>query len=235
MPLNPAVILRERLTIILRERLTVILRERSDRRIFFLGEILQRCSKACSGVLVLVELISLLSLCNSHSPAQSLPSDTAAARLKQPVDSMAVISGHRDSTRLLETKSPWLAVGLSAAVPGLGQIYDKSYWKVPLIWGLGGYWVYEWIHLNTNYKDFRDQYARSIKPSQPNGNGQYLLLRDFYRDERDKFAWYLGGLYLLNLVDAYVGASLYDFDVGPDLTADGRIVPRVRASIRIGF
>ena len=134
-----------------------------------------------------------------------------------------------------ETKSPWRAVGFSAVIPGLGQIYNTSYWKVPLIWGLGGYWVYEWIHLNSSYKDYRDQYGNSVTPALPNGNGQFLLLRDFYRDERDKFAWYLGGLYLLNLVDAYVGASLYDFDVSPDLTADGRVVPRVRASIHIGF
>ncbi|OLD79617.1 MAG: hypothetical protein AUI33_02560 [Ignavibacteria bacterium 13_1_40CM_2_61_4] len=120
-------------------------------------------------------------------------------------------------------------------MPGLGQIYNQTYWKVPLIWGLGGYWIYEWIHLNDNYKDFRAQYSNSITPANQAGDHLLLTLRDFYRDERDKFAWYLGALYLLNLVDAYVGASLYDFDVSPDLTADGRIVPRVTASLHFSF
>ena len=133
------------------------------------------------------------------------------------------------------TKDPWLAVGLSAAVPGLGQIYNKNYWKVPVLWGFGGYWVYEWIHLNNTYKDFRDQYSRSITQTEPLGNSQFLKLRDFYRDERDKFAWYLGALYFLNLVDAYVSAQLYDFDVSPDLGSGGGAMPRVTATIRWRF
>jgi hypothetical protein len=131
-----------------------------------------------------------------------------------------------------QTKSAWLAVGLSAGLPGAGQVYNESYWKVPVIAGLAGYWVYEWVKLNNKYKDFRDQYNQSISPSSPSGNQTLLGVRDFYHDERDKFAWYLGALYFVNLVDAYVGAHLYDFDVGPDLTYDGRIVPKVTATIR---
>ncbi len=133
------------------------------------------------------------------------------------------------------TKSPWLAVGLSAALPGAGQIYDESYWKVPVIWALGIYWIYEWRQLNTQYQDFRSRYSESLVSLPPAGNPQLLLNRNFYRDERDKFAWFLGGLYLLNLVDAYVGAHLYDFNVSPDLSADGRFVPRVTATVRFSF
>lgn len=133
------------------------------------------------------------------------------------------------------TKKPWLAVGLSAAIPGLGQIYNGSYWKTPVILGLGGYWVSEWIKLNNRYKDYREQFAQSVHPSSPDGDNTLLQLRNFYRDERDKFTWYLGVLYFINLVDAYVGANLYDFDVSPDLGADGRIVPRATATIRVRF
>ncbi len=133
------------------------------------------------------------------------------------------------------TKRPWVAVGLSAALPGAGQIYNETYWKVPVIWGLGGYWIYEWIQQNKKYQDYREQYSASISTLLPNGNSQYLQLRDFYRDERDAFAWYLGALYFLNLVDAYVGANLYDFDVSPDLTADGKLVPKVTATVRVKF
>ena len=133
------------------------------------------------------------------------------------------------------TKRPWVAVGLSAALPGAGQIYNETYWKVPIIWGLGGYWIYEWIQQNKKYRDYRELYSASVSPLLPNGNSQYLSLRDFYRDERDAFAWYLGALYFLNLVDAYVGANLYDFDVSPDLTSDGKLVPKVTATVRVKF
>lgn len=126
-------------------------------------------------------------------------------------------------------------MGLSGALPGLGQIYNRNYWKVPVVWGLGGYWIYEWVKLNKDYKDYGDQYSRSITPIVKSGDGNLLRLRDFYRDERDKFAWYLGALYFLNLVDAYVSAQLYDFDVSPDLGLDGRMIPRVTATIKWRF
>lgn len=133
------------------------------------------------------------------------------------------------------TKSAGLAVMFSAVLPGAGQIYNESYWKAPVIWALGGYWVNTWIDLNKKYKDFRDQYQSSIGTNLPSGDPQLQRLRDFYRDERDKFAWYLGALYLVNLLDAYVTANLYDFNVSPDLGTDGRVVPRVTASVRIPF
>jgi hypothetical protein len=173
---------------------------------------------------------SLLFFGNRMSPSQN-----AWAGPNRSFDSLIVTSGTIDTSRDSHSKSPWLAVGLSAALPGLGQIYTHGYWKLPIIWGLGGYWVYEWVHLNNSYQDYRRQYSASISRLQPSGNGLLLELRDFYRDERDKFAWYLGALYMLNLVDAYVGASLYDFDVSPDLSAGGKIVPRVTASLHIGF
>ena len=151
-------------------------------------------------------------------------------------DSLSQIAPSLNSvTGYHQHKSPWLAVGLSAIAPGAGQIYNTNYWKAPLIWGLSGYWIYEWIKLNKKYKDSGDQYSQSILIDPPAGNARYLSNRDFYKDERDKFAWFLGGLYLLNLVDAYVGAHLYDFDVSPDLGLDGRIEPRVTATLRLRF
>jgi len=176
-----------------------------------------------------------VSLCMAQSGNRSPAIDTSLAPPRVAADTLD-ISSHLAGAKVSgHSKSPLVAVGLSAGVPGLGQIYNQTYWKVPLIWGLGGYWIYEWIHLNDNYKDFRGQYTNSITTATPDGDHLLLTLRDFYRDERDKFAWYLGALYLLNLVDAYVGASLYDFDVSPELTANGRIVPRVRASIHLSF
>ncbi len=56
-------------------------------------------------------------------------------------------------------KSPWIAVGLSAVIPGAGQFYNRSYWKVPVILGLAGYLAYEFFDNNKTYHDYRDRYA----------------------------------------------------------------------------
>ncbi|MBI1805738.1 MAG: hypothetical protein HYR76_01650 [Ignavibacteria bacterium] len=183
------------------------------------------------GILSLTVAITL-----AHGQVDTLSGirDTTSVLPPAALDSLSQSTSSGEVVPFHQKKSPWLAVGLSAAVPGLGQLYDENYWKPPVIWGLGGYWIYEWIHLNNNYKDFRDQYNASLAASK-GGNPQYLRLRDFYRDERDKFAWFLGALYFLNLVDAYVGAHLYDFDVGPELMLNGEVVPKVKATVRLRF
>lgn len=120
----------------------------------------------------------------------------------------------------LAPKSPATAVLLSAVLPGAGQIYTGRYWKVPLILGFGGYFGTQWFRMNDRYAGARSQYQESVLAGENKGQGnaQFLYERDFYRDQRDRFAFYFAITYLLNLVDAYVGASLYNFDVGDNLS-----------------
>lgn len=110
------------------------------------------------------------------------------------------------------SKSPMGAVLRSALIPGWGQIYNESYWKAPIVWGILGYFVYYWIDNNNLYKDYRDLFSESLETS-TSGNLIYKRNRDFYRDQRDQFAVYIGLTYFLTLVDAYVDAHLFDFDV----------------------
>ncbi|MEO8665487.1 MAG: DUF5683 domain-containing protein [Ignavibacteria bacterium] len=114
-------------------------------------------------------------------------------------------------------KSPWKAVTYSAILPGAGQFYNESYWKIPVIAGLGGYFVYEWIRNNNTYLDYKEQYINSQTPENPSGNLQLQTLREFYRDQRDNFIIYSVILYVVNLIDAYVDAQLYDFDVSDNI------------------
>lgn len=107
-------------------------------------------------------------------------------------------------TMFIMQKSPWGAVIRSAIIPGFGQVYNESYWKVPIVWGLAGWFIYNWADLNKLYKDNQKLYQQI-------NQSIYKTRRDFYRDQRDKFAIYLGLLYFLNLVDAYVDAHLFDF------------------------
>ncbi len=103
-------------------------------------------------------------------------------------------------------KSPWGAVLRSAIIPGWGQIYNESYWKVPIVWGITGWLVYVWVDNNNLYKDNRTLFLQT-------GDDRYKRFRDFYRDQRDQFAIYIVLTYFLNLVDAYVDAHLFDFNV----------------------
>ena len=119
------------------------------------------------------------------------------------------------------TRSPTKAMLYSAVLPGAGQFYNESYWKIPIIWGIGGYFVYEIINNNNKYIDYRDLYAGSITESNPNGDTRYKNLREFYRDQRDQFYLYAGLVYLVNLVDAYVDAHLFDFDVSDKIQIQG--------------
>ena len=109
-------------------------------------------------------------------------------------------------------KSPWGAVLRSAIIPGWGQFYNESYWKIPIVVGLIGYYTYGYIHNNDLYIEYRDKYTESLTQSTL-GNSNYKRIREFYKDQRDLFAVYFGLTYFLNLVDAYVDAHLFDFDV----------------------
>jgi hypothetical protein len=103
-------------------------------------------------------------------------------------------------------KSPWGAVLRSAVIPGWGQIYNESYIKAPLIWGGIAALVLGWRFYNDRYNTYRDLYSQNL-------DIRYKNVRDFYHDQRDLFSIYIGLVYILNLVDAYVDAELFDFNV----------------------
>lgn len=127
----------------------------------------------------------------------------------------------KSDTVFVLTKSPWTAVLMSAVIPGAGQIYNESYWKAPIIWGLFGWLGYNWVQNNNSYKENRDLYMQT-------GDENYRTLRTSYRDQRDVFTIYMGLTYFLNLVDAYVDAQLFDFSVDEDfLTGQPRLNVRI--------
>jgi hypothetical protein len=182
-------------------------------------------TKASMRIASCLFLLFLLSNCRTLAQPASSPSSVSDSSLIWRESAFLPVSfGLRDpalpaeTVFVRQTKSAGKAVLFSALLPGLGQIYTKSYWKLPIIWGLGGYYVYEWVKNNNHYRDYRDQYLNSISSSNPNGDLEVKNIRDFYRDQRDSFAWYFGILYLANLVDAYVTASLSEFDVSDDLS-----------------
>lgn len=146
-------------------------------------------------------------------------------------DSLIEKSMATPDTVLRPGKSTTGAVLASMVVPGLGQIYNESYWKAPLIWGLGYYFVSVYKQQNNLYQQYRRQYAASIDSVNLSGDGNLRGLRDFYQKQRDTFGWYIAIAYIVNLIDAYVDASLYNFEVSPNLQPSSGM----RATLTIHF
>ena len=130
--------------------------------------------------------------------------------------------------------SPKVAARRSAILPGLGQIYNKKYWKLPIIYGGLGVTGYIFFDNLKTYKEYKFAYSARIKAQPPNPDStDYNQLDEIYkvlspnsiRAARDEFRRYVDYsalifilLWGLNVVDAAVDAHLKAFDVSPDLS-----------------
>ncbi|MBR4871108.1 MAG: hypothetical protein IKU96_02930 [Alistipes sp.] len=125
------------------------------------------------------------------------------------------------------------ATTLSTIFPGAGQIYNKSYWRVPIVIGGLASTIYTIDWNNRGYQRFKTAYSLKVDyekdPSKyPNGapdefRGAYTSsflknLKDSYRRNRDLCIILTAGVYLLNILDAHVDAHLQDYDISDDLS-----------------
>jgi Family of unknown function (DUF5683) len=123
-----------------------------------------------------------------------------------------------------QKKSGNLAMLLSAILPGSGQVYAHRYYTIPLIWGFGYYFFHQFIIANDNYKKYKSLYSQSLIDSTIFSNqSTYLSWREDWHNFRDEMGFYLALTYFLNIIDAYVGATLYDFTVSDDLGGSAKI------------
>ena len=129
-----------------------------------------------------------------------------------------------DSLPLDQTLRPKKATLLAAVLPGSGQIYNKKYWKAPIVWGGMALCVY-FISDNTkNYNTYSTAYIAELDgdPNTVNTtefNGVQLdQLQETYRRRRDLSYVSLAAVYLLQMLDANVDAHLFYFDVHEDLS-----------------
>ena len=135
------------------------------------------------------------------------------------VSILANDSTKAESQKFEMKKSPTGAILRSLALPGWGQYYVESYWKVPLFLGAAGTCAYFIIDNNNSFNDKQKQIDKAVlnNPNDPNLQ-LYKLQRETYRDNRDQAAFFLAGVYILSAVDAYVGAHLFDFDVSDNIS-----------------
>jgi len=152
-----------------------------------------------------------------------------------------------DTTKITEVPvnaekvhSPKRATIYSAVLPGLGQAYNKKYWKIPVIyvgfgtigyfigWNNGYYNTYKLAYSDlTDDDDATDSYldldaAQYYDLENPtdyeNFRSGLSKQQDYYRRNRDLLIISIVGFYGLNIIDASVDAHLFDFDISEDLT-----------------
>lgn len=140
----------------------------------------------------------------------------------------SLITAHTMSadTVMRPKKSGTIAMLASMVLPGAGQIYNESYWKAPVVWGFGAYFYSVYHSQDKLYKQFRDAYAATVdstasETDQEALKGELLRQRKFYFNQRNEFGWYLAITYVVTIIDAYVDASLFNFEVSPDLQPHG--------------
>jgi len=135
--------------------------------------------------------------------------------------------------------SPKKAGYMSTFLPGLGQVYNKKYWKVPIIYGGFAALTYFIIDNNTNYIKFRDAYIARIDEDPTNDDilPQYTtdnlrVIKNIYWKNRDLSIILTVTLYILNIFDAIADAHLYSYDISDDLSF--RIEPIVEPAYNVG-
>ena len=141
-----------------------------------------------------------------------------------------------------ERFDPRKAILYAAVLPGLGQAYNKKYWKLPLVYGgfgIIGYYINTYNDLYTEYRGYLfDNLENGLagendeNPEIERTTGQLRTIVDKARRERDFMIILMGGMYLLQMVDAHVDAHLKEFDLNPRLQVS--IEPAMDESIQTG-
>ncbi len=133
--------------------------------------------------------------------------------------------------------APSKAAFYSAILPGLGQIYNKRYWKLPIVYGAIGTGIYFYNFNNNEYNRFRDAFKRrragftddefydingdGVVPGSPDISDQSLQnAQERAQSDRDLVLLITIALYALNIVDANVDAHLQQYNVDDDLSLD---------------
>ena len=211
-----------------------------------------RLANICITALLLVSSTLSYAQKNREKTDVSVPAIVSADSVKMPVDSVLTaqdssnLAKLNQSLRPVKKKRDWStwhpdakrAMWMALVLPGAGQIYNRKYWKLPIIYGgfVGCAYAITWN--NQMYHDYSQAYM-DIMDDDPNTQSynQFLHLgaqinesnierykeifrkrKDKYRRWRDLGTFVMIGIYAFSVIDAYVDASLSEFDISDDLS-----------------
>ncbi|WP_042721809.1 MULTISPECIES: DUF5683 domain-containing protein [Flavobacteriales] len=165
-----------------------------------------------------------------HHPKDSVSVEKNNTKTTENV--VSDLEGANGPTNKTLKLNPTKAGLYSAVLPGLGQFYNKKYWKVPIVWGAVGAGVGIAVWNDNQYKKYREYYIAKLNGT-PNqfvdehpwldkvalGNAQ-----DRAKRQRDYAIAITGLIYILNIVDAVVDAHLYESRHDPDLSFSPAVI-----------
>lgn len=123
----------------------------------------------------------------------------------------------------IDPLTPAKAAFYSAILPGLGQAYNKKYWKIPIVYGAIGVSMYYYIDSSQKYHQYRDAYKRRLEGYTDDefsyyDDDQLISAQKFYQRNKDFSALFVVGFYVLNIIDANVDAALIQYNVNDNLS-----------------
>lgn len=179
-----------------------------------------------------------LAICRAqetNEPATQEVDSTITSALKS--ENVVVLDSIMVTKKAINPLAPSKAAFYSTILPGLGQIYNKKYWKAPIVWGALGGSVYMYTLKNDTYKRFRTAFKRrqagflddefvDLQDNNAPGQapdfdaGDLENQQERFQEERDLWLVACIAIYALNIVDANVTAHLKQFNVDDDLSFD---------------
>ena len=201
------------------------------------------CALFCSLDIVAQDTISVNAV-SEYDDTISLSSLDDEITIGEMIDNKV----QQSSTKLNDgvfVPSPKKAMWLGIVLPGAGQIYNHKYWKLPIIYGgmVGCIYAMRWNNMmytdysrayldlmdddptTESYNSFMHLGAKITDANKARYQDLFKRRKDFYRRYRDLSLFCLLGVYALSIIDAYVDASLSQFDISRDLSL--RVEPTV--------
>ena len=167
---------------------------------------------------------------NTKQPQQTKEVDSIAQNMEGEGITFEEVKKKKEINPL----GPSKAAFYSAILPGLGQIYNKRYWKAPIVWGALGTGIYVYSYNNTEYRRARNAFKRRLAgftddefyDINGDGNGPDVSsdalqeAQENTQRDRDLALVITIALYALNIIDANVDAHLKQYNVSDDLAVD---------------
>lgn len=189
----------------------------------------------CIDTVAVREMVDSIQREEQYVETVTVAADTSVVRFTLTEDSLHQYLNPQQNGRFIP--DPKKALWLAMVIPGGGQIYNRKYWKLPLIYGgfLGCVYAMSWN--NTMYRDYSQAYIdimdsdentksyENFLPERYDVNANKTRLQDmfkrkknYYRRFRDLSMFCMIGVYALSIIDAYVDAEMSSFDISRDLS-----------------
>ena len=168
---------------------------------------------------------------NDTIRVENLPKDSIPAAKPRTEPEIVGNITNSNAPAKVQKFSPIKAGLYSAVLPGLGQFYNKKYWKIPIVWGAVGTGVGIAIWNDKNYRRYRNAFVAELNGlphefSGIRGVDKDVLgnAQDRFKRQRDYAIGIAGLIYILNIVDAVVDAHLYEGRKDPDLALTPAVI-----------